>query len=78
MRGRGFAALSPERRKEIAAAAGKRAHELGVAHQWTPKEAALASKRGWKVAPKRTKTRKRKVVDPLVEPKLPGMDEEMP
>lgn len=76
MRGRGFAALSPERRKEIAAAAGKRAHELGVAHQWTAKEAAVASKRGWKLSPKRVKTRKRKVVDPPVV--MPGMDEETP
>ena len=50
---RGFAALPPERRKEIAAAAGKRAHELKVAHRWTSDEASKASKKGWKNSPAR-------------------------
>lgn len=70
---RGFAALSPERRREISAAAGKRAHELGVAHQWTPDEASKASARGWKQAPKRSRGRKktRPVEVPVAPPEVP-------
>ena len=45
-RGRGWASLSPERRKEIASKAGKEAHRLGHAHKWTPEQAREASKRG--------------------------------
>jgi len=36
---RGFASLSPERRKEVAAKGGRSAQERGVAHRWTPDEA---------------------------------------
>ncbi len=43
---KGFALLSPERRREIAAAGGRRAHELGKAHQFTPDEASAAGKLG--------------------------------
>lgn len=77
-RPRGFAALTPERRKEIAAAAGKRAHELGVAHTWTSKEAAQASRKGWKETPQRVR-RKRKARSPEPIPlpfeDLPAVDE---
>jgi hypothetical protein len=79
MRGRGFAALTPEQRKEMASYAGKRAHQMGVAHQWTAKEAAHASKRGWKLSPSRTK---RKKTAPLLEPAVVDLpqapDEETP
>lgn len=44
--GRGFAALPPERRREIARKGGKRGHEMGVAHRWTAEEAARAGKIG--------------------------------
>lgn len=47
---RGFATLSPERRREIAASGGRKAHAMGVAHQFTSDEARAAGrKRGAKV-----------------------------
>ncbi|MEN6621530.1 MAG: general stress protein [Smithella sp.] len=46
--GRGFASMSPERRKEVAQLGGKKAHELGKAHKWTPEEASRAGKKGTK------------------------------
>jgi uncharacterized protein len=42
----GFAAMSPERRFEISQKAGKKAHELGKAHKFTPAEASAAGKKG--------------------------------
>lgn len=42
----GFAAISPERRREIASMGGKAAHASGTAHQWTPDEAAEAGRKG--------------------------------
>lgn len=45
-RKRGFAAMTPERRKEVASLGGKTAHSLGVAHQWTPGEASKAGIKG--------------------------------
>jgi general stress protein YciG len=46
---RGFAALTPDRRREIARNGGKRAHELGTAHQWTREEAIVAGRKGGRV-----------------------------
>lgn len=43
---RGFAAVSPELRRELAARGGKRAHENGTAHVFTSKEARRAGKIG--------------------------------
>jgi len=43
---RGFAAMSPEQRKEIASQGGKAAHAKGTAHQFTPEEARAAGKKG--------------------------------
>lgn len=43
---RGFASMSPEKRREIASKGGKVAHQMGVAHEWTPAEARLAGKKG--------------------------------
>ncbi|MGZ3952500.1 MAG: KGG domain-containing protein [Flavisolibacter sp.] len=43
---RGFAAMSPERQKEIASAGGRAAHEQGVAHKWNSEEARNAGKKG--------------------------------
>jgi len=43
---RGFASMSPEKRREIAAKGGKAAHEMGLAHQWTFEEASAAGKKG--------------------------------
>lgn len=45
-RKRGFAALSAERRKEIARIGGQAAHAQGTAHQFSPDEARLAGQRG--------------------------------
>jgi len=43
---RGFAAMSPEKRREAARKGGIAAHRLGVAHEFTPEEAKVAGKRG--------------------------------
>ena len=43
---RGFAALSPERRRAIARLGGVRAQEKGTAHKWTPAEAKAAGGKG--------------------------------
>jgi general stress protein YciG len=43
---RGFAAMSPEKRKEISSKGGFRAHELGVAHKYSSDEAKEAGKLG--------------------------------
>lgn len=42
---RGFAALTPERRKEIAAAGGLAAHRSGNAHEFSSEEAREAGKK---------------------------------
>jgi hypothetical protein len=42
---RGFASMTPERRKEIASNGGKAAHKSGYAHKWTPEEAKKASQK---------------------------------
>jgi hypothetical protein len=43
---KGFAAMTQEKRKEIASMGGKAAHAQGVGHQWTRETAALAGKKG--------------------------------
>lgn len=43
---RGFALMTPERRREIAAMGGKTAHEAGNAHRFTPKDAAKHGRKG--------------------------------
>jgi hypothetical protein len=44
---RGFATLSPERRRKIASQGGKAAHAQGKAHEFTAEEALAAAKKGW-------------------------------
>jgi hypothetical protein len=39
---RGFAGMDPERQREIARKGGRTAHELGLAHEFTPEEARNA------------------------------------
>lgn len=39
----GFASMSAERRREIAAMGGATAHSLGKAHRWTPEAAREAA-----------------------------------
>lgn len=43
---RGFASMSPEKRKLIASQGGRAAHRAGVAHQWTQEEAREAGRKG--------------------------------
>lgn len=43
---RGFAAMDPEKRREIAARGGRRAHEMGVAHSFTTETAREAGAKG--------------------------------
>ena len=44
----GFASMSPERQKQIAAMGGRRSAKLGVAHRWTTAEAVAAGRKGGK------------------------------
>jgi general stress protein YciG len=43
---RGLAAMSPERRREIARMGGRTSQARGTAHQWTAEEASAAGKKG--------------------------------
>jgi general stress protein YciG len=43
---RGFAAMDPEKQKEIASKGGKVAHLRGNAHEFTPEEAREAGRKG--------------------------------
>lgn len=43
---RGFAAMSPDKRREIASKGGRTAHEIGMAHQWDSDEARAAGRKG--------------------------------
>lgn len=49
---RGFAALSPERLREISSKGGKAAHEAGTAHHFSHEEAVEAGSKGGR-APRR-------------------------
>ena len=44
--GRGFAAMDPDRQREIASEGGKAAHESGHAHEFTSEEAREAGRKG--------------------------------
>lgn len=43
---RGFAAMSPEKHREIATRGGKSAHAKGTAHKWNSEEARAAGRKG--------------------------------
>lgn len=45
-RPKGFAAMSPEKQREIAKLGGRAAHERGTAHKWTSQEASQAGRKG--------------------------------
>lgn len=55
-KGRGFASLSPERRREIASKGGKQSHFLGTAHTFTSEEAQEAGRKGGSISRRRPKT----------------------
>jgi general stress protein YciG len=43
---RGFAAMSQTQRSEIASMGGRTAHKMGLAHRFSPEEAAEAGRKG--------------------------------
>ena len=43
---RGFAAMDPERQKQIASLGGRAAHQQGTAHEWSSEEARAAGRKG--------------------------------
>lgn len=43
---RGFAAMDPQKQREIASKGGKAAHEKGTAHEFTSEEARIAGRKG--------------------------------
>ncbi len=47
---RGFAAMTPERQRQIASQGGRAAHQQGVAHQWSRVEAQEAGRKGGKAS----------------------------
>ncbi len=47
---RGFAAMSPEKKREIASKGGRAAHAKGTAHEFTPDEAREAGRKGGQAA----------------------------
>ncbi len=63
---RGFGALTPERRAEIASQGGRAAHARGTAHRFTKDEAAVAGRKGG-IASARRK-------DAAVSPATPSTD----
>jgi general stress protein YciG len=43
---RGFASMDPDKQREIASKGGKAAHQTGRAHEFGPREAAEAGRKG--------------------------------
>ena len=56
---RGFAAMSPERQREIASQGGRAAHVQGVAHEWNAAEAKEAGKKGGQASGTKRKSNNR-------------------
>jgi len=55
---RGFAAMSPEKQREIASLGGKAAHAKGTAHEFSPEEAREAGRKGGQAAQRARQTSK--------------------
>lgn len=68
---RGFAAMAPEKLRELSRMGGRRAHELGLAHEWTPDEAAEAGRKGGSAA-KRARKHTRIPAELAPEQELPS------
>lgn len=49
---RGFAAMDPERQREIAREGGRAAHQSGNAHEFTSEEARAAGRKGGQASSK--------------------------
>ena len=43
---RGFASMTPQKRREVASMGGKTSHERGTAHEFTTEEAKAAGRKG--------------------------------
>ncbi len=43
---RGFAAMSPEKQREIASKGGRASHEKGTGHEWSSEAARAAGRKG--------------------------------
>src|SRR6266545_4408408 len=54
-RGRGFASMTAEKKREIASKGGRAAHALGTAHKWTSEEAQAAGRKGGSISRRRSK-----------------------
>ena len=54
-RGRGFASMTVDKKREIASKGGKAAHALGTAHKWTSEEAQAAGRKGGSISRRRSK-----------------------
>jgi len=52
---RGFALMSPQKRRAIARMGGKASHALGRAHKWDYQAASDAGKKGGKISSERRK-----------------------
>jgi hypothetical protein len=63
----GFAAMTPERVREIARRGGKAAHAAGTAHEFTPDEAREAGRKGGKVYQARRRAKKESQTPPAPE-----------
>jgi general stress protein YciG len=55
---RGFAAMSPERQREIASQGGRAAHVQGVAHEWSREEAKEAGRKGGRASGDKRKSQR--------------------
>lgn len=58
---RGFASMSPEKKREIARKGGKAAHAQGRAHKWTSEEARVAGRKGGTISRRRPLWRQRDI-----------------
>lgn len=63
---RGFAAMSPERQRQIASQGGRAAHEQGVAHEWNKDEARAAGKKGGQISGTKRKSSGRDEMEVLL------------
>jgi uncharacterized protein len=54
---RGFAAMDPERQRQIASQGGRAAHQQGVAHEWSADEARQAGRKGGQNSGSKRRTR---------------------
>jgi general stress protein YciG len=54
---RGFAAMSPEKQRELSRRGGEAAHRKGVAHRFTPADAREAGRKGGRATHARRRER---------------------